>query len=767
VDLSAHQPGAELQPPGGGGDGLGESSSGDGRTAVLAATKLEPPRVRRALVRRERLISLLTSEPVKLALIDAPAGSGKTTLLSEWAAEDERPFAWLSLDRGDNDPVRCFEGVIEGLRSVEPGVGAHALTALAGGSSLTEVVLPSLINDLHGIGRPLVLALDDYHVVGNARVHEALTFLLEHQPSSLQLAVASRTQPPLPLGRLRVRRELVEVRAAELRFTDEETAALLNGVLDLELAPADIARLQLRTEGWAAGLQLAALSLHGREDRHSFISSFAGDDRPIVDYLGFEVLDGQPEAVRRFLLRTSILDRLSAPLCDAVTAADDSAERLLELERANLFLVPLDTKRGWYRYHHLFRDLLRHELSRTEPELVPELHRRACAWYRSEDLVTEAIHHATVAGDVADASELITLHWYGYLQRGRIETVAGWLDALGDEVVADHADLALTQAWIGVNTGRLDEVGRWIASAEAALRARAASGGGPVLEAGLASLREISSYMNGDVGQAVEQGRRSVEGGTTPWRPVGCPVLGIALFWTGRPDEAAEELEDSVEIARAAGNHLAMIHAFGALAAIRAEQGDLAEADRVASAALALAEERGLGEHWATTLARVTHGRALEQGGRLSEAADAIRVGTELSQRGVAGVEIAFALLAQAEARQLEGDGDGALALLREAKRRVGECPDPGILARMVAQTERRLRAAPRRPDGAASGEDLTERELALLRLLPSELSLREIADSLYVSRNTVKTHARAVYRKLGASTRDQAVGRARELGLL
>jgi LuxR family transcriptional regulator, maltose regulon positive regulatory protein len=734
--------------------------------AVLAATKLQIPRARSGLVPRARLVALLVAaRDAKLALIHAPVGSGKTTLLAEWhaAPEEERPFAWFSLDPRDNDPVRFLEGVIAALRTVEPRTGEQALVDLAGPATLTDVVLPSLVNDVAALSRRLVLVLDDYHVISNPRIHEAVTFLLDHQPDTLQLAVATRSEPPLPLGRLRVRQELVDVRASELRFTDDEAAALLNRTLGFELDAADIARLQDRTEGWAAGLRLAALSLSGRQDAREFILSFAGDDRPVVDYLGFEVLDGQPEQVREFLLATSILDRLCGGLCDHVTDGADSATRLDDLERAGLLLVALDTKREWYRYHHLFAELLRHELARIRPELVPRLHRRASAWYRDAGAVAEAIHHAIAGDDVTGASELITQHWYAYLQRGRIETVAGWLEALGDDVVATQSSLCLTKAWIAVNTGRLDEVALWI---EAAERAGADE---PVLESGVASLEEIHCYMEGDVERAVQAGRRSVDRGETPWRPVGCPVLGIALFWSGRPGPAGAELETAADTASAAGNHLAVIHASGGLAAIHAEAGDLGAADAVAESALRLADERGLAEHWATTMARVVHGRALEQRGRIAAAGDAIDRGVELSQRGVATVEIAYARLAQAEARQLRGDPDGAAEALQHGRRAIDRCAAPGILREMLTRAERRLHLASKvRADGGpAAPEDLTERELGVLRLLPGPLTQREIGDALYVSLNTVKSHARSIYRKLNVDTRDEAVARARSLGLL
>jgi LuxR family maltose regulon positive regulatory protein len=735
--------------------------------AVLAATKLQVPRARARLVLRPRLVSLLTQAAgARLVLLHAPVGSGKTTLLAEWHASpaEERPFAWLTLDAADNDPVRFLEGVIAALQTVDAGTGAAALVHLAGPAGLEDVVLPSLVNDVAALPRPVVLVLDDYFLVANPVVHAAVTYLLDHQPDTLQIAIGTRAEPALPLGRLRVQGELVEVRAEQLRFTTAEAEELLNVTARLALDGDDIARLQDRTEGWAAGLQLAALSLAGRADPSEFISAFAGDDRPVADYLGFEVLDGQPPDVRAFLVGTAVLDRLSGPLCDAVVAGSGSAARLDELEREGLPLVPLDAKREWYRYHHLFVGLLRHELARTREAEVPTLHRRASAWYLQAGSPGEAIRHAITGGDVTGAGALIRDHWYSYLQHGRLETVAGWLDALGDDAVSRDTGLCLTKAWIAVNTGRLDEVAEWI---EAAERAGADE---PMLASGVASLWEIHRYMSGDVVRAVEAGRFSVARGETPWRPVGCPVLGIALFWSGRHGEAQAELERSAVIARAAGNHLAVVHASAGLAAIHAERGEIDVGAAVARDALALAEERGLGEHWATTMARVVHGRALEEEGRLGEAGRVVDLGVELSRRGVAAVEIAYARLAQTEDRRLRGDPGGAVESMHHARRVIDECAAPGILRDMLSRTERRLHLAPRvhaAADGGVQAEALTEAERGVLSLLPGTLSQREIGSALAISLNTVKSHARSIYRKLDVDSRDEAVARARGLGLL
>jgi anti-anti-sigma factor len=379
----------------------------------LVWSKLVPPAPRAGFIPRARLQSLLrTGVQGKLCLLAAPAGSGKTALLAHWCAvAGTGRAAWVSLDDGDNDPTRFWLHVVEALRTVRPNLGAAALAALRRRSAdLDPGVLPLLLKDLCAVGPQLVLVLDDYHLVTNPTCHQALGFFLDHLPVGVHVALSTRLDPPLPLARMRARGELTELRVAELQFTTQEASALLNGAMGLQLATEDVERLAARTEGWAAGLVLAGLSLRGRRDPSGFIASFHGDDRHVADLLGAEVLASQPEAVRTFLLRTSVLERLSGPLCDEVLETEGSAELLRELERSNLFLVPLDDHREWYRYHQLFGKLLRLELGDREATLVPVLHRRAAAWHRQAGNVDDAIYHATAAGDFAEAGALIARH---------------------------------------------------------------------------------------------------------------------------------------------------------------------------------------------------------------------------------------------------------------------------------------------------------------------------------------------------------------------
>jgi LuxR family transcriptional regulator, maltose regulon positive regulatory protein len=741
--------------------------------AILLATKLRPPAVRQKRVARLGLLERLRAAGwPRLTLVDAPAGSGKTTLLADWhaARADAAAFAWVALDRGDNDPARFWTYVVEALRTAVPHIGGRTLALLrAPGAGILQVALPTLINDLGEQTQPVVLVLDDYHVISNAEIHAEVDFFLEHLPPTLHLVLSTRSDPPLPLGRLRARGELLEVRAEDLRFSAAEATTFLNDVLELGLDPGDIARLHERTEGWAAGLYLAALWLRGRGDAHQFIEVFAGDDRHIVDYLGAEVLGSQPEAVRTFLLRTSILDRLCGPLCDAVCGSQGSTGVLQQIERSNLFLIPLDAKRHWYRYHHLFGELLRHELQQTEPDLVPALHRRAHAWHRDQGLIPQAIHHALAANDVADAVELIAQHWNGLFNQGRLATVAGWLDALSPRVVLADPRLCVARAWLAMDTGRLDEVGAWIEAAETVLATGALQHGAAGLRPETAVLRAVYRFKSGDIGQASAAARRALESDSDEAsfrRTVASCILGITLYWAGAGPDAHYVLEQAARLARSAGNDLAAAYALGYQAVLLAESGELTEAESRAVAALRQSDEPGFAEHFVLSMAHLARGSVHEQRGELAEAEAAVVRAAELARRGAGRIELAFGLAMLARVQRARGDQAGALEVLREARQVAHACADPGRLGRILDEAEHRpARGRARRP--AAATEELTEREMAVLRLLPSGLSQREIGTALYVSQNTVKTHMRGIYGKLGASTRRQAVIRAHELGLL
>ncbi len=420
-------------------------------TSPLLETKLYIPKWRPGLVSRPGLIENLDQATErKLTLVSAPAGFGKTTLLAEWLAaapRSERPAAWVSLDQSDNDPALFWAYFISALQTVQSGVGVSALSLLHSPQPPPiEAVLTTLINEISPIQDDFVLILDDYHVIDARPIHGAIAFFLDHLPPQMHLVIASRSDPPLRLARLRGRGELTELRAFDLRFTPDEAASFLNDVMGLEVSADDVTALETRTEGWIAGLQLAALSMQGRDDIPGFITAFSGDDRYIVDYLVEEVLQRQPEHVRSFLLQTSILDRLSGPLCNAVTGREDGKGMLEALERGNLFVVPLDDKRQWYRYHHLFADVLRVHSMEEQSDRVPILHQRAAAWFEERGMAAEAIEQARAAGDHETVARLLSANFEEFQRIGQYASISSWSASLPEEMVQKRPRLALIYA---------------------------------------------------------------------------------------------------------------------------------------------------------------------------------------------------------------------------------------------------------------------------------------------------------------------------------
>jgi LuxR family maltose regulon positive regulatory protein len=437
----------------------------------ILATKVTAPRVRRGLVARPGLASRIDdAASYDLCLVCSPPGFGKTTQLAAWAAGTDRSVAWLALDEQDDDPVRFWRYALAALRQVRPGIGRQVATLLTNpGNVAVDAVVTALINELTMRGDEITLVLDDYHVIASRQIHAGVALLLSHLPPGLRLVIAGRSDPPLPLGDLRAGGRLAEVRSADLRFSAAEVASFLRDVWDLTLPDDAVAALAERTEGWAAGLQLAALSLRDQEDPASFVAAFAGSHRFILDYLGEEVLARQSEEMRQFLLTTSVLERLSGPLCDVLTGRLDGQQMLEAAERANLFLVPLDEQRRWYRYHCLFADLLRARLGQESPEHVADLHRRAAGWYRQNGQVTDAVHHVLAAGDLADAIRLIEataeeVIWW----RSESATLDRWLAALPPGTLNARPRLALARGLHALVSGHVDEAAACVAAAERA-----------------------------------------------------------------------------------------------------------------------------------------------------------------------------------------------------------------------------------------------------------------------------------------------------------
>ena len=749
----------------------GEASDHTCEQETLLAAKSAPPAIRDQLIDRTALIEILSKEPSqKLTLISAPAGWGKTTLLAQWATggHTDRPRGWLSLDSSDNDPTRFWACAIAALDTASPGVASRALELIRMNADLRQVVLPTLLNELADTDHQIALIFDDYHLVKDRTVHEQVAWVVERMPQSFRLVIATRSDPMLPLARLRARGELLEIRAEELRLAASEAAELLAGILGFPLTDSQVHRLFRRTEGWAAGLYLAGLSLAGSADADAFIETFTGDNRHIVDFLMAEVLDGQPEHVRTFLLRTSLLGKLSGALCDAVLQTTGSAGVLDAIERDNLFLLPLDASRRWYRYHHLFGDLLRNELRCSEPDLIPTLHQRAAIWFAGEGLTDAAVHHLTAAGDFHGAAELIARTWAATFNMGRLSTVSGWLDMLPPGIVTGNPRLCFARAWIALGWGRIDEAGRWID----AVQALSAEDFADVDQIGakLVVLRALHRFKSGDLTAALDMARR----GTTldlGEAPVGGPiaycVYGAALYFSGVTHDAEAAFRTAVTRAEQVGHLLAHRYALGYLAIISAQQGQLAAAEELVRRATGSSRDLSDEEHFVDMMASLATAIILDMRGDATKAAEAADRAVDLARRGAAVLETANALLTRADILGHLGEHQQRDASRKEAAMLLRGCANTGIVVAPSAAQPRRVAAeAGARYDKPVIVDELTAKEHEVLALLATPLSRREIGQRLYVSLNTVKTHQRALYRKLGVENRTAAVARARELGL-
>jgi LuxR family maltose regulon positive regulatory protein len=713
--------------------------------AEVLRTKLFAPRRRGGLVARTRLLGHLTAAlpDTRLVLVAAPPGWGKTTLLADWIDAVGGPRAgWVSLEPDDNDPMRFWTYVVAALRSAVPDVGSAAIEQMqVHGLDFERDILVDLINELIDLDDDVLIVLDDYHVIDNVSIHGSVAAFIEQAPPQIHLAMTTRSDPPLPLPRLRARGQLVEIRAEQLRFSAEEGASLLNDVLSLALSSEDVTKLLDRTEGWVVGLQLAGLTLQDRSDVEAFITQFAGNDRHIVDYLGAEVLDRQTHDIREFLLRTSVLNRISAPLCQAVTLDDQAPMLLSAVEQANLFLMPLDHSREWFRYHHLFGDLLRHQLLRESPDVVSELHRRAALWYDTVDS-GEAVAHAAAAGDDDLLADILRRHWRPVFNTGQLTAVDRWLDLLpGDRVAADP-ELTLARVWVALDQGRLEEADSWFKNAE---RSHADDGQ-------LRLMHALLAFKHGGLSHARMVLEEIGEPGDSPfWGAVGACLAGITAYWSGDRKEALPALERATQRAVDDGNVLATTYSMGYRALVLADD-DPEAAEALLDEIRTVTESESVRDHFVTMMpALAAHRLALSSGDAAAAASSAERA-LELAQRGAGRIERAAALSAT-------GQCDAARAL-------VEQCADPGpLIVEMIGQQRRTTSAG--RPINAGLVEQLTQRELTILRLLTGTASNREIAAELFVSPNTLKTHLRAIYRKLDVSDRIAAVQRGRALGLL
>jgi LuxR family maltose regulon positive regulatory protein len=564
------------------------------RRDELLNTKLYIPRGRRDLVLRPRLTERLNAGlERKLTLISAPAGFGKTTLLSEWIPTSERCVSWVWLDEDDNDPSRFWAYFIAALQMLHPSIGELALALFSSPQPAPILsVMTTLVNEIDAFPDVFALVLDDYHLIETQIIHDGLAFLLDHLPPRMHLVISTRTDPALPLARLRGRGQLSELREIDLRFTIDEAAAFLNQVMGLGMSAADITALEARTEGWIAGLQLAALSIKDHADRAGFIATFTGSHRFVIDYLVEEVLNRQTESVREFLLCTSILERLCAPLGNALTNIESGQATLEYLEHGNLFLIPLDNERRWYRYHHLFAEVLRHRLQEEQPDRVAKLHRRASGWYAGEGLVDEAVNHALAGRDFEEAARLIEAVAGGMLRRGSSVSLKRWLDAMPTEVLRARPRLCLARAWTfhwGPSLS-LESAEEW---AQLALRAASANGSLDCdLTGEVATLQAMIAATRSEVARSLELSQQALDDlpPDSPWRSAIALCLGTAHIASGDMAAATRVLGEALRLSQADGVHYIQLAAASFLADIQVSQGHLARALELYQQVLAWAD---------------------------------------------------------------------------------------------------------------------------------------------------------------------------------
>lgn len=663
----------------------------------ILATKLYIPPPRPKAVIRTRLIERLNDGlHSKLMLISAPAGFGKTTLLSAWAASTERRVAWLSLDAGDNDLTRFLTHLVAALQTIAPQLGEGTLRALASPQPPPlESLLTLLLNDLTKISDSFVLILDDYHVMDSRPADSAITFLLEHLPPHMHLMIATRQDPQLPLARHRTRSQMTELRPADLRFTPGEAAEFLNQVMGLSLSADNIAALETRTEGWIAGLQLAALSMQGRQDTNNFIRVFAGSHHFVFDYLVEEVLQRQPENVHRFLLQTSILDKLNGSLCDAVTGQTDGRDMLEHLERGNLFVVPLDDQRQWYRYHHLFGDMLQTRLKHEQRDQVFTLHQRACDWYTRHDFQADAIRHALTGEDFERAAVLIEMNWPAMRRTRQEATIYIWMKALPEELFRNRPGLSLGYAWALLDAGEHDAAEARLRDAERWLEPTAVGGENGemivvdeqqfrLLPASIANARAYRAQALGDVPGTVKYTQQALD--LLPAedyyeRGTAAALLGLAYWMSSDLEAAYQSFAYGIETIGKSGSLNIMLGAAFILASIRLAQGRLNDAVAVYENTLQFATAEAHGQTVLQGTAELYLGlgeMSIERGDIEAARAYLLKGKSLVAQASLPGYEYMWCSI-DARLTEIDGDTDRALNLLAEAERTYYTSPIPDV----------------------------------------------------------------------------------------
>ena len=730
-------------------------------------SKLTLPRVHAGTLRRARLFELLDDvDGAALTVLDAPVGYGKTTLLRSWCAERAEPVIWMTLDGSDDDPVRLWTHLAAGVARLGDGLGHRALTRVGVRRAAVETGVDELMNGLVAYGRPATIVLDDLHTVRSETSLRSIEHAIERLPPTARLVVATRSEPAISLAALRASRALIEIRARELAFTVDEARELIAHE-GIKLSDKSLELLVERTEGWPAGLYLAALWLRDFAEPDEGVQAFAGSARQVADYLTAEVLTALDPQTREFLVRTSVLDRFTPELCDAVVDREDSAAVVAQLARSNMFLVASDARGEWYRYHHLFGELLRLELGSEKTHAV---RRRAIAWCRAHGHIEDAIECAAAGGEAELVAQLLVEHDRELVWGGQVGQFLRWVRWLPSELLIERPSLPAGGAVAASLLGAPEvEIQRLLTVAERARRERPELWS-PYVEA-IAELTRANGLSRGDVGAAVDHARRAVVAA----RQSGADVLAVgvlaalsqALYFAGDLDEARRLALEAAERPDAPGVAEGYVGSLGLLALIDAERGRSESAQAWAHQAISFARQRFQADSWVASLPHLGLALAYVATGRLDEAEREALRGERLRRSPQPTVGHAHALLMLAQVRIARSRLARAAGDLGRAQRSIAEFRDPGRLPAIAARVERDLMAARANDKECQIVEQPSRAELAVLRGLTDGLSRREIGDQLYISLNTVKTHTRELYRKLAATSRNDAVARAEALGLL
>ena len=731
--------------------------------------KLHCPPTRADWLHRQRLIDRIRdARDHPVTLIAAPAGYGKTVLVAQWLAESQPPrVAWVSLDAGDNDPNRLWTHVTAALERAgctpvrHPGSHHDAL--------VPNSMLIAIVDALATVTEDIVVVLDDFHFVRRATCHEQVEFLVAHLPAQAHLVIATRSDPGLRLGRLRAGGGLLEIRADDLAFTAAEASRLL-AHQQVTLDADSLSLLMERTEGWPAGLYLASLSLAGRPDPASFVRSFSGGNRFIGDYLTEEVLSRHPDPVREFLVTVSILDRFSASLCDHVIETTGSASMLHDLERTNLFLVPLDDGRHWYRFHHLFAAVAKSELEVRHPDRLSSLHARAAAWFIDHGNVDEAVRHSIAAGDRATAALLVQQHWLEFVDAGRIATVLDWLEAIGPPSEGTDPAASVTAAWMAAITGDEATLAVRLSTLGAFREHGPLPDGSRSVESAIAMIQGLFGYGGPvEMRSAAERAVALETDRHSPFFALANTTLGHAAYVAGDLDQAIAPLAEAWR-----NDHAPLIIRALGLATeslVEDERGNPDRSQEAAELAMAILEEHGLRAVPQASLAYTALGRAQAADGRVDDALVTLERGLalrrETSAHGPWG--LLHHLLVHARVAAEAGQHELARRLLAELDPRLDRYTDGMAAMHARVAAVRRLVQSDRAGVQASEmlGEPLTGREVEILRLLQGTMTLQEMADALFLSFNTVKTHTKAIYRKLGVHSRAEAVLAAKQRALV